>query len=80
MTICNEEIYGVILICNSGKAGTVHVGQSLTRGDNCSIFFTIFRKGALLMNMYGFVSMMYANTENHVRTIVVYDDGMFREA
>jgi len=32
------------------------------------------------MNAYGFVPMMSANTENHVRTIVVYDDGMFREA
>jgi len=31
------------------------------------------------MNMYGFVSMMSANTENHVRTIVVYDR-KFREA
>ena len=32
------------------------------------------------MNMYGFVSMMFANRENHVRTIVVYDDWKFREA
>jgi len=31
------------------------------------------------MNMYGFVSMMSADTENHVRTIVVYDR-KFREA
>ena len=31
------------------------------------------------MNMYGFVSVMSANTENHVRTIVVYDR-KFREA
>ena len=44
-----------------------------------SIFIAIFRKGALLMNMYGFVSMMSADTENHVRTIVVYDR-KFREA
>ena len=32
------------------------------------------------MNMYGFVSMLSADTENHVRTIVVYDYGMFGEA
>ena len=31
------------------------------------------------MNWYGFVSMLLANTENHVRTIVVYD-WKFREA
>jgi hypothetical protein len=31
------------------------------------------------MNMYGFVSMMNANTWNHVRTIVVYDKWKFRE-
>lgn len=30
------------------------------------------------MNMYGFVSMMFANTENHVRMIVSYDQ-KFRE-
>ena len=32
------------------------------------------------MNGYGSVSMMSANTEEHVRTIVVYDDRKFREA
>ena len=32
------------------------------------------------MNMYGFVSMLTANTENQVRTIAVYDYCMFREA
>ena len=57
-----------------------NVGKSLTIGNIRSIFVTIFRKGVLLMNAYGFVPMMSANTENHVRTIVVYDDGMFREA
>jgi hypothetical protein len=31
------------------------------------------------MNWYGFVSMLPANTENHVRTVVVYD-WKFREA
>ena len=31
------------------------------------------------MNMYGFVSVTTANTENHVRTIVVYDKRKFRE-
>ncbi len=31
------------------------------------------------MNWFGFVSMMTANTEIHVRTIVVYDR-KFREA
>ena len=56
-----------------------NVRKSLTVVNIRSIFFTIFRKGALLMNMYGFVSMLPANTENHVRTIVVYD-WKFREA
>ena len=55
------------------------VRECLTVANIRSIFFTIFRKGALLMNMYGFVSMLPANTENHVRTIVVYD-WKFREA
>lgn len=32
------------------------------------------------MNMYGFVSVMSSNTEDHVRMIVVYDDWKFREA
>ena len=31
------------------------------------------------MNMYGFVSMLIANTENHVRTIVAYEHQKFRE-
>ena len=31
------------------------------------------------MNKYGFVSMLSANTENHVRAIVAYDYWMFRE-
>jgi len=32
------------------------------------------------MNLYGFVDMMSANMENHVRMIVVYKDCKFREA
>lgn len=32
------------------------------------------------MNMFGFVFLLTANTENHVRTIVVYDHWKFREA
>ena len=32
------------------------------------------------MNRCGSVSMMPANTENHVRTTVVYDYRKFREA
>ena len=54
--------------------------KSLTHIGFRSIFIAIFRKGAFLMNMYGFVSMLTANTETHVRTIVVYDHCKFREA
>ena len=64
---------------NLTARGREQAFRSLTVGNIRSIFFTIFRKGALLMNMYGFVSMLPANTENHVRTIVVYD-WKFREA
>jgi hypothetical protein len=55
------------------------IRKRLTDGKNCSIFFTIFRKGALLMYGYEMVSMMYANTENRVRYIAVYNHRQSRE-
>ncbi len=54
--------------------------RALTGQGFRSIVNAIFRKGALPMNWFGSVSMMPANTENHVRTIVVYDCRKFREA
>jgi len=55
------------------------IGKRLTDGKNCSIFFTIFWKGALLMYGYEMVSMMYANTEDRVRYIAVYNYRQSRE-
>ena len=58
----------------------LHGRKRLTHKAFRSIFIAIFRKGALLMNWFGFVpAMITANMMDHVRTIVVYDDQKTRE-
>ena len=55
--------------------------RSLTLRAFHSTLDAFFRKGALLMIMFGFVTAMMntANTVEHVRTIVVSDDRKIRE-
>ena len=56
--------------------------ERLTWRGFCSRLNTIFRKGALLMTRFGFVSamMVSANTVKHVRMTVVYNHPKIREA
>ena len=54
-------------------------GECLTLLAFRCIVSANFRKGALLMNWFGFVAVLPANTVEHVRTIVVSDFRKFRE-
>ena len=55
-------------------------GKRLTLPDRRSIFSAIFQKGALPMTGSGILSVLSANTELRVRTFVVSEIRIVREA
>jgi len=77
----SKEIMGIAIFkqMHQEKVSSTCIRKRLTYGYIRSIFFIIFLKGALLMYGYEMVSMMYANTENRVRNIAVYNYRQSRE-